>query len=111
MTPLKTKSMLNSSDRQFNDPEFVFGTPLQQEVDVVFHEMDKDKAVEASSYSNAPRRVVSTETASGEPISPRDLFSSDRAFALAEAASHEQIERATALRNLGQRLESLREEF
>lgn len=113
MAPIQTKSMSDLTNNQNHGIEPAFQAELQHEAEAALARMDKSGQIESSTYPDSHRRVVTTETANGEPISPRDLFSSDRAYELAEEAERErqQKEQALSLRNLGHRISAFRDNF
>lgn len=110
MTPIQTKTMSDLSDRRNNTFDDAFSR-TNPEAEEALRSIDRIGTPETSTFSEAPRRVVTTEMANGEPISPRDLFSSDRAYELAANAAKEQVERSYTLKNIGERIASLRENF
>lgn len=125
MAPIQTKTMSDLDDGQKNELNPMLAAELQREAEAAaLMRYDRAASVEASHYSEAPSRVVSSHTAGGEPISARDFFSSDRTYELTQEAAREQVEQAkeiagtreneqreqaSALRNIGRRLAALRD--
>lgn len=114
MAPVNTMTPPSMPDDLRRELESTISPVLHQSAEATFHSLDKESHLEMSQYPDAEeagRHIVSSETAYGEPISARDLFSSDQAYELAEEAAKEQLERVSLLRNIGKRLDMLRDNF
>lgn len=79
------------------------------EYEAQFSALDTMPAIGTKEYNDTSPRV--SESGIGEPITARDLYSSDHAYDIAASTNKEQIERSAALRNIGQRLEVFRGEY
>lgn len=121
MAPIQTKQMLDLSDDLRRDLEQAYAPELQYEAAATFRELDKTGPIEASMSSENSRGVVSSEMAEGEPVSPRELFSSDQRYREAtqavEAAREQNIaarfeyESSQTVKIVGQRVSTLRDRF
>ncbi len=121
MAPIQTKQMPDLSDDLRRDLEQAYSPELQYEAAAAFRELDKSGPIETSVSSESTRGIVSSEMAEGEPVSPRELFSSDQRYIEAtravEAAREQntaaRIERESSLtvKIVGQRVGALRDRF
>lgn len=121
MAPIQMKQMPDLSDDLRQDLESSFPTELVQEAQAVFREQDKNENPEVSTNTKAPRRIVSSENAEGEPISRRELHGTDHRYAivaearkaiedveLRDSLAREQIKNAGIVKAYGQRVEVFR---
>lgn len=107
MAPINTMSPPTDMPDNLRQELESLSTP---ELEAQFSALDnKMPSVGSNEYNDEPLQV--SEAGVGEPISPRDLYSSDQAYEIAASAAHEQVARSLNLRNLGQRLDVFRGEY
>lgn len=118
MAPIQSKQMPDLSDDLRRDLELAYSPELQHEAEVTFRGMDRGGVVEVSATDTEPARgVVSSKMAEGEPISTRELFSSDQRYAIATEATAAaeaaqiKIDHASQAKNIGQRVGAMRDRF
>ncbi|MBI3889724.1 hypothetical protein HY312_04105 [Candidatus Saccharibacteria bacterium] len=115
MTPIQANQMPDLSDDFRQDIESSFPPKLVQEAQAVFRGQDTEV------NTKAPRRIVSSENAEGEPISSRELHGTDHRYAivaearkaiedveLRDSLAREQIKNAGIVKAYGQRVEVFR---
>lgn len=107
MAPIQTKQMPDLSDDLRRDLESMY-TP---DIEASFQEHDKNGSLEMSTSYDNSRGIVTSEMAQGEPISPRDLFSSDEVYAIAAEAARMQVEKISSIKAVSNRAVALRDRY